>query len=319
MTKGILLVNLGTPDSPKEEDVKRFLKEFLTDGRVIDLPYLKRHFLVRCIIVPKRYRTSAKNYQSIWSEEGSPILRHGKRVESLLQERLGDGYRVRLAMRYQNPSIEEGLEALRGVDNLTVFPLFPQYASATTGSVHQKVFEVLSKWRVIPSLRLISHYEKHPALIDAFAAVASKYALDSYDHILFSYHGLPEKLVKKEESSAPYCYPAQCLATTRSIAKKLKIPEERWSHCYQSRLGKDPWIKPYTTSLLDRLVDEGRKRVLLLSPSFVCDCLETLEEIQCTYKNRFIERGGEALDLVQGLNDHPKWIDAIETIIKNED
>jgi len=330
MIKGILLVNLGTPNSPKEGDVKRYLNEFLTDGRVIDFPFIKRQLLVRGLIVPKRYRQSAKQYQSIWTEGGSPLLVYGKKVEALLQERLGDGYRVRLAMRYQNPSIKKGLEALRGVEDLTIFPLFPQYTSATTGSVYQKVFDVLSKWRVIPSLRFISRYEQHPALIDAFATVAKEYALDSYDHILFSYHGLPERLLMKEDGAGlcfkdseccqknPSCYAAQCLATTTGITQKLKIPKERWSQCFQSRLGKTKWIQPYTSVVLDRLAEEGKKRVLVLCPAFVCDCLETLEEIKCTYQNAFIKKGGECLDLVRGLNAHPKWIDAIEIIIKND-
>ena len=330
MSHGILLVNLGTPDSSKKGDVRRYLTEFLTDKRVIDLPPLKRQLLVRGVIVPKRCRQVAKLYESIWTKEGSPLLVHGKRVEVLLQERLGVDYQVRLAMRYQNPSIEKGLEALRDIDHLTIFPLFPQYASATTGSVHQKVFEVLSQWRSIPSLRFISRYEQHPALIEAFIAVAKDYALDSYDHILFSYHGLPERELKKADRTGlclkeaeccqknPSCYVAQCFATSQGIAEKLQIPKEKWSQCFQSRLGKNPWIQPYTSSVIDRLAREGKKRVLVFCPAFVCDCLETLEEIQCRCKNEFIKKGGESLDLVQGLNSHPKWIDAIETIIKND-
>ena len=330
MTQGILLINLGTPDTPHPKDVKRYLKEFLTDKRVIDLPYWKRHLLVRGVIVPRRFQETAKLYRSIWTAEGSPLLIHGKDVTSKLQEQLGSSYQVRLAMRYQNPSIEEGLEALRGVQQLTIFPLFPQYASATTGSVHEKVFDILRRWQVIPSVRFISHYENHPALIEAFAAVAQDYELETYDHILFSYHGLPERQLRKGDLKGlclkdphccqknPACYAAQCQATTRGIVAKLQIPKEKWSQCFQSRLGKDPWIQPYTSDVLRRLAQERKKRVLVFCPAFVCDCLETLEEIQVTYRKEFIKEGGECLDLVRGLNSHPKWIDAIEGMIKHD-
>lgn len=329
MTQGILLVNLGTPISPAERDVKRYLTEFLTDERVIDLPYLKRHLLVKGIIVPKRYRTSAKLYQSIWTEEGSPLLVYGRRVEASLQEQLGPEYKVRLAMRYQEPSMKTSLEDLRGVKNLVVFPLFPQYASATTGSVYQKVFDILSQWEVIPSLRMISNYADHPALIEAFVAVSQTYALETYDHIVFSYHGLPQRHLKKADRTGqclkdpdcckknPACYKAQCTMTTQEIVKSLKLPSDRWSQCFQSRLGKDPWIQPYTSCVLKQLLKEGKKRVLVFCPAFVCDCLETLEEIGSEYRSQFLKGGGECLDLVEGLNDHPKWIDAIEAIIKN--
>jgi len=187
MVTGVLLVNLGTPNSPNPKDVKRYLTEFLTDPRVIDLPHIRRNLLVRGIIIPRRYKKSAALYKSIWKEEGPPLLLHGKEVEKLLQERLGEEYRVKLAMRYQNPSIEEGLKALKGCLNLIIFPMFPQYASATTGSVHQKVFEILSKWLIIPEVRFISHYSNHPKLIEAFAKRGEEHDLESYDHFVFSY------------------------------------------------------------------------------------------------------------------------------------
>ncbi len=329
MVTGVLLVNLGTPDSPKPGDVKRYLTEFLTDGRVVDLPYVQRQLLVRGVIIPKRYKISAKLYESIWTKEGSPLLIYGKKVETLLQEKLGEGYKVKLAMRYQNPSIEEGLEALREVDKLIIFPMFPQYASATTGSVHQKVFKILSKWKVIPEVRFISEYATHPALIDAFCLRAKEYDLTQYDHILFSYHGLPERQIQKADSTGKClkrgdccakntkCYAAQCLGTTKGIVQQLKIPEGKWSLSFQSRLGKAPWIKPYTDQVLKSLAENQKKRVLIFSPAFVSDCLETLEEVLSQYKELFIQEGGFSLDLLKGLNDHPKWIDAIERIINH--
>ncbi|QVL56776.1 MAG: ferrochelatase [Simkaniaceae bacterium] len=329
MKTGVLLVNLGTPDSPNPGDVKRYLTEFLTDGRVIDLPPVRRNLLVRGVIVPRRYKESAKLYQSIWEEEGSPLLIYGKRVAHLLQERLGSSYQVELAMRYQKPSIEEGLQALKGARRLIIFPLFPQYASATTGSVHQRVFEQISRWEVIPEVRAISSYYDHPSFIEAHIARGKEYDLEAYDHILFSYHGLPERQIKKADQRGtclvqkdcckknPRCYAAQCYGTTEKITQGLKIPKEKWSLAFQSRLGKSPWIRPYSDSVLEMLAKENKKRVLVFSPAFVSDCLETLEEIGCQYKELFIQKGGESLDLVQGLNDHPKWIEAIERIIKN--
>ena len=327
MNVGVLLVNLGTPDSPAPRDVKRYLTEFLTDGRVIDLPPFWRNLLVRGSIIPKRYKQSAALYQSIWSKEGSPLLLQGKKVEGLLQEKLGAGHTVKLAMRYQNPSIKEGLKALKGCQKLIIFPMFPQYSSATTGSVHQKVFETLSEWTIIPEVRFISHYPIHPKLIEAFAERGEEHDLESYEHFVFSYHGLPQRQILKGDQKGiclkekhccqnnPTCYASQCFATTREITKKLGIPIEMWSHTYQSRLGKKPWIEPYTDVVLRKLAIEKKKRVLVFCPSFVADCLETLEEIGSQYREEFQNSGGETLELVKGLNDHPKWIETIESLI----
>ena len=282
MTTGVLLVNLGTPSTPSPRDVKRYLTEFLTDGRVIDLPPVQRNLLVRGIIIPKRYRQSAALYQSIWEKEGSPLLIHGKKVEDLLQKRLGENYRVRLAMRYQNPSIEEGLKALMGCQKLVIFPMFPQYASATTGSVHQKVFEILSKWAIIPEVRFISQYPSHPHLIEAFAKRAEERDLESYDHFVFSYHGLPQRQILKGDQKGiclkekdccqnnPTCYASQCFATTREITKKLRIPHGMWSHTYQSRLGKSPWIEPYTDVVLQNLAIKKKEAGPRFLPLLCC-------------------------------------------------
>ncbi|MCB1110735.1 MAG: ferrochelatase [Chlamydiia bacterium] len=316
MTTGVLCVNLGTPDSPHPKDVKRYLTEFLTDGRVIDLPAIPRNLLVRGVIIPRRYQESAALYRSVWTEEGSPLLVYGKRVEKLLQEKLGEGFIVKLAMRYQSPSIEEGLEVLKGCKKLVILPLFPHYASATTGSVHQKIFEILSRWNAIPEVRFVSHYEDHPKLIEAFAERGKEWDLDHFDHIVFSYHGLPQKQIQKGYSENPStCYPSQCLATTKGIVQALGIPEGKWSQSYQSRLGKSPWIEPYTDLLLKELAAKKKKRVLVFCPSFVADCLETLEEIGSQYRQEFQESGGETLELVKGLNDHPKWIETLEALI----
>lgn len=329
---GLLLVNLGTPDSPRPWDVFRYLNEFLTDPRVIDLPWLRRQLLVRGIIVPLRFRQSAKLYQKLWTEEGSPLLVHGKSVKNLLQASLGNDFKVALAMRYQNPSISAGLEELRkaNVKEIVILPLFPQYASATTGSIHQKVMEHVRNWTVIPKMTFIQSYHDHPALIDAFCEKSRSHQLDSYDQIIFSFHGLPERQIlqadprqtclqpgccERKRRDHRACYRQQCVETADAIAKQLQISPERYTICFQSRLGKDPWIQPYTSDILQQCAKEGKKRLLVFCPSFVCDCLETTSEISDEYGHLFKQSGGAALDLVEGLNDHPAWIKTLRTLV----
>lgn len=330
---GILLVNLGTPDSPKPKDVYKYLIEFLTDGRVIDMPWLSRQLLVRGLIVPARYKQSAKSYQEIWTPEGSPLKVYGLRVESKLQESLGENYLVKLAMRYQEPSIEKGLQVLlkANIERLIVFPLFPHYASATTGSVHQKVAEELKRHLHIPETIFVNQFATDAGLIKAFCEVSRPYQVADYDHILFSFHGLPQKHITKIDRSGSClnvenccqtycernrtCYSAQSYATAREIALKLGIPQERYTICFQSRLGKDPWLQPFTSETISRLAKEGKKRVLVFCPAFVCDCLETIYEIGIEYAAEFKHAGGEQLDLVPGLNDHPQWIQALQEMI----
>ncbi|CCB90991.1 Ferrochelatase [Waddlia chondrophila 2032/99] len=328
---GVLLVNLGTPDSQKPADVKKYLLQFLTDARVTDLPWFKRQLLVRGIIVPKRYKESAKSYSRIWTEKGSPLLVLGKQVKALLQQSLGDHFQVELGMRYQNPSIESALLSLKQCFKLVVVPLFPQYASATTGSVHEEVMRVIGKWNRIPELQLINSFPVHPKMIEAFCVRASNFQLDSYDHILFSFHGLPEKQLRKADfynhclqskeccatlnEKNGQCYSAQCYATAQAIVKKLNLPSTRYTLCYQSRLGKDPWIKPYVSDIIKELAQKGAKKLLVFSPSFVCDCLETIDEIGNEYLAEFKSYGGEALDLVPGLNDHPLWVETLKSLV----
>ncbi len=326
---GVLLVNLGTPRSPKPKDVRRYLLEFLTDKRVIDLPFIPRQLLVRGVIVPRRYKESARAFQRVWGKEGSPLLLHSRRASERLGDLLGSDYQVELAMRYQHPSLEEGLERLRGAHKLIVLPLFPQYASATTGSVIEKVTSILSRWQVSPDVSFISQFATHPAFIEAHCAIGRRYRLTEYDQILFSFHGLPERHIRKADPTGTcltrtccktpksFCYASQCQATMRAICDNLNVPNEQASLCYQSRLGKDPWIRPYTQETVDRLLQEGKKRLLVFSPAFVCDCLETLDEIGVELRNQFLKGGGEALDLVPGLNDEPAWIDALATIVRS--
>ncbi len=330
---GVLLVNLGTPQSPEPKDVYRYLIEFLTDERVIDLPWLRRQLLVRGMIVPTRYKQSAQAYREIWTAEGSPLMVYGRRVQEALQQRMGDPYCIELAMRYQTPSIKEGIENLlaQNLSELLVVPLFPQYASATTGSVLQRVMEELSRCQTIPKVTFLDQFATHPAFIEAFVANGRKYPLEKYDHILISFHGLPQKQLQKADRQGhclkrqgccrvqcqnnASCYGAQCYATAHGIANGLGIPPDQYTVCFQSRLGKDPWLQPYASEVIHQLAKEGCRNVLVFCPSFVCDCLETLYEFGVDYAREFHQAGGSNLDLVEGLNAHPHWIDALEQII----
>ncbi len=331
---GILLVNLGTPDSPRIGDVHRYLVEFLTDPRVIDKPWLIRQTLVRGCIIPSRLKQSSLSYQAIWTAEGSPLKVYGLRVKAALQQVLGDHYLVELGMRYREPPIEQALHHLMegGVHRIVILPMFPQYASATTGSVHQKVMEIASKFTVIPELVFISQYATHPSFIEAFRGIASQHSLNEYDQIVFSFHGLPQSQIMEADrngkclkapgccSSASACdqdcYSAQCFATARALAQSLHLSTGRYSIVFQSRLGKDPWLQPYFSQELEALAHREHKKVLVFCPSFVCDCLETIYEIGVEYAAEFKRAGGHRLDLVAGLNDHPAWIQAIAAIVK---
>ncbi len=311
MKTGILLVNLGTPSSPSPRDVRRYLTEFLTDERIISIPWLARQILVRGIIIPMRYHKSAKSYAEIWTTEGSPLMKHSTALLEKIRSRMGSACHVELAMRYQHPSISSALEKLKGSSRLIIFPLFPQYASATTGSIHQNVMEIISQWREIPELHFINSFPTNKKMIKTFAALANPYKPGNYDHILISFHGIP----KKQVTNNIQCYSSQCYATGNAIAKALHLPEKSFSICFQSRLGSEEWLKPYFSNTMKNLIQEGEKRILVIAPSFVCDCLETLYEIAITYRNTFLSLGGEAFDLVPALNTHPLWIDSIEDII----
>lgn len=332
---GVLLVNLGTPNSPSDRDVYRYLIEFLTDPRVIDFPWIQRQLLVRGMIVPKRYKQTAAAYRQIWTPDGSPLIIYGKYCQRALNDSLGSNCVVELAMRYQNPSIKEGLKKLliKGVNHLIILPLFPHYASATTGSVFQCIMDELRHSHQIPKLTLIHQFATHPLMIQAFCSLARQHPLSFYDHFLFSFHGLPERQIKKSDRSSccltkstccrlpdeknQHCYKAQCHATAEAIAKELRFSSEQFTICFQSRLGKEPWLQPYTNETIINLAKRGKKRLLVFCPSFVCDCLETLYEIGIEYRKEYLHFGGEQLDLVSGLNDHPLWIESLADLVKS--
>jgi ferrochelatase len=331
MRKGILLVNLGTPDSPKVNDVKRYLSEFLMDERVINIHPFWRFLLVKGIIVPFRGPKSAKLYQEVWDPEtGSPLLHYSRLQQQLLQAELGENYLVEMAMRYQHPSIGSALHRLKtaGVHNIQVLPLFPQYASATSGSVIAEVMRIVGNWHTIPRITIIEPFYHNPLFIRAIAARAAKYDLRYYDHVLFSFHGLPLSHLKDchapdkdghHSASCSHrltplnkdCYAAQCHETARLIAGEMKLSAGTYTVCFQSRLGRQEWISPYTSTVVRQLAKAGKKRLLVICPAFVADCLETLQEIAIEYRDKFIAAGGEQLRLVESVNESPLFIKAL--------
>lgn len=334
--KGILLVNLGTPDSPSTADVRKYLDEFLMDARVIDVNPVLRTILVKGVIVPFRAPKSAKLYQAIWSNEtGSPLKHYSILQQKALQERLGDGYMVELAMRYQSPSIESALQKLKDalVSEIQVIALFPQYASASTGSVHEKVMDIVKAWQTFPNISFINSFHDNELMIETFVDNAARHQPETYDHILFSFHGLPQRQLKKCDHTNSYClqvdgccntlndtnkfcYSAQSHDTARLIAAKMNLPKDKYTVCFQSRLGSDPWVQPYTSEVIKQMAEQGKKRLLVFCPAFVADCLETVYEVTTEYGDEFKALGGEHVQLVESLNDEPKWIDALEKMVK---
>ncbi|GAB2949009.1 ferrochelatase [Hymenobacter coalescens] len=334
---GVLLVNLGTPDSPSTSDVRRYLNEFLTDPRVIDMPAAVRYPLFQGIVVPLRAPKSAKIYQQLWDERGSPLLYHGLDLQKLVQEKLGKEYLVAFGMRYQNPSIESALEELRAaaVERIIVLPLFPQYAAASTGSVQEKVMELVGKWWVVPSVSFISTFADDPGFINTFATLGlEEMKKHSYDHVVFSYHGIPERHVLKGSHKGycklgtccshynknnRYCYRAQCFETSRLLAKAMGLTEDQYTVCFQSRLQsrlRDPWLQPYADEVLKEMPAKGYKNVLAFSPAFVADCLETTIEVGEEFKEMFEEAGGQHWQLVPSCNTHPLWVNAVVDMVR---
>jgi ferrochelatase len=329
---GVLLMNVGTPDSPKVGDVRKYLSQFLNDPRVIDIPWIARKLLVNAIIVPFRAPKSAKLYQEMWTPEGSPLLIHSRNFRDGLQAELGDDYQVEIAMRYQNPSIEEGLEKIRknNPDRIIVLPMYPHYASSSTGTCIQAVMDIASKWWVIPEMVFINQFYDLPSYVECFAERGREFNLEDYDHVLFSYHGLPVRQVDKVYDDGlcadhdceigvtdenKFCYKATCYETTRRIAEKLNLSPERYTVAFQSRLDQK-WLEPFSDKVVEEKAKAGVKRMLVFSPAFVADCLETLIEIGDEYQEIFEENGGEKIQLVPSLNDHPAWVSTMAEFIR---
>lgn len=335
---GVLLVQLGTPDSPKTSDVRRYLSEFLNDPRVIDLPWLGRKLLVNGIIVPFRAPKSAKIYKELWdlSDGISPLITHTNNVKEKLQKRFSNtDVTVHVAMRYQNPAMYDVLEGMRkeNYDHIIVLPLFPQYASASTGSAIDLAMDIIRKWWVVPEVSIINQFWDNEGYIDSIIERSKAFDLKEYDHILFSYHGLPERHVDKvyegddlctdqpcETEMNEYnkfCYKATCFATTRLIAAKLGLEEKDYTVCFQSRLDKK-WLTPFSDKVVEEQGKKGAKKLLAFSPAFVADCLETVIEIGDEYQEIFESFGGEKIQLVPSSNDHDRFVDGLEMIIQEK-
>jgi protoporphyrin/coproporphyrin ferrochelatase len=334
MQTGILLINLGTPDSPSTSDVRKYLTQFLNDRRVIDISPLGRFFLVNLIIVPFRSKKSAALYKQIWTKEGSPLLLHGITLKEKLQQQLGDSYVVELGMRYQSPSIETALNKLKEkkVKEIIAVPLYPQYASSSTGSSVEELLRLVKQWEVTPSLKIISKFYDEPGFYDAWEDAAKNFNIAEYDHIVFSYHGLPERQILKASAhyggdtcqlgnccdritkNNQYCYRANCFETTRQLVKRFNIPEGKYTTAFQSRLD-NAWLKPYSDKIIEELPAKGNKKILVFSPAFVADCLETIYEIGTEYKEIFTHAGGEKFDWVKSLNANEKWVEVLRNLV----
>lgn len=334
---GLILLNLGTPDSPAVGDVRRYLREFLSDPRVIDISGWRRWLLLNLIILPFRPKQSAAAYQKVWTDAGSPLLFHGQHLMQKLSQRLGDHARIELAMRYQNPSIRDVMTRLRreGIDRLVVFPLFPQYSSAAWGSAVEAIYNEANRLWNVPTIQVIPPFYDHPAFIESFASVSRPVLEDlNPDAILMSFHGLPERQVRKSDDSGGNhclqsedccnhivtanrnCYRAQCYATARAIAAALELSPDQYEVTFQSRLGRSPWIKPYTDIRIREMAQAGVKRMAVMSPAFVADCLETLEELAIRAREDFQAHGGERLQLIPSLNSEDHWADGMVEIMR---
>jgi ferrochelatase len=331
---GVLLVNLGTPDAPTTAAVRRYLREFLSDPAVIDIPAPARWLLVHALIVPFRAPRSAAAYRKVWTPAGSPLLVHGQALVERVRARL-PATPVELAMRYGRPSISSALAGLHasGCTRIVVVPLYPHEAQSSTGTCRTAVGGAAAALDPAPSLAIVPPFFDHPGFVAAFAerGRAVLRALDP-DHVLFSYHGLPERHIRRADPTGAHClahagccdtldgrnrgcYRAQCHATSRALARALSLPDGAWSTSFQSRLGRTKWIEPYTDVVLDELAARGIRRLAVFCPAFVADCLETLEEIEIRAAQQFVAAGGERLALVPSLDSEPRWVDTVLELI----
>jgi ferrochelatase len=328
--KGIVLMNLGSPDSTDVKDVKRYLDEFLMDEKVIDYPYILRALLVKGIIVPFRAPKSAKAYQSIWTKEGSPLMVISEQLRQAVQARVSEP--VVLAMRYGNPSpkaaYDKLLQAEPELDEVILVPLYPHYAMSSYETAVEYAKDIYKKEGYTFKLTIIPPYYQEENYLYALAQSLRPYLVEPYDKILFSYHGVPERHIRKgditgshclktenccavDSNAHTYCYAHQCKKTTHLVAGILGIPKEKYSISFQSRLGREEWLKPYTASRLEELPKEGIKKLLVACPAFVSDCLETLEEIAEEGKEIFLHAGGESFTMIPCLNTHPAWVETV--------
>jgi ferrochelatase len=329
---GLLLVNLGTPDAPRPPEVRRYLREFLSDPRVLDLPAFLRFLLLELVILPRRPRASAAAYRKIWGPEGSPLLVHGRALAAKVQALLGDAVQVELAMRYGQPAIATALDrfAEAGVSRLVILPLYPQYSAAATGSSIERVLRLAAGRWSDPDLRIVPPFYDHPAYVEARAEVARPFLTPMPERVFFSFHGLPERQIRKSDPSGSHClvradccatvgpanrhcYRAQCHAAARLLAERLGVPEEERIVCFQSRLGRSPWLSPATDEVLAAEARRGVRHAVII-PAFVADCLETLEELAIRGAEIWRRNGGETLQVVPALNADDRFAEAVVEI-----
>ena len=326
----VVLMNLGSPDSPSQKDVKKYLSEFLMDERVIDYAYIFRFLLVRGIIVPFRTKNSAHAYSRVWKEDVSPLISLTMQLQKQVQSLVD--VPVEIAMRYGNPTVQSAFDAIKakvpGAKNVLAIPLYPHYAMSSYETAVEQAKSVLSKSKYSFNLEFIPPFYNEPNYIDALAESIKPYISKPYDKILFSYHGLPQRHLTKGDPTKTHCvvsgdccnvdsvahktcYKHQCFTTTKLVVSKLNIPAEKVENSFQSRLGREQWIPPYTVDRLTAMPAEGVKHLVVLCPAFVSDCLETLEEIAMEGKKTFLEAGGESFELIPCLNTHPDWVNTV--------
>jgi protoporphyrin/coproporphyrin ferrochelatase len=330
MRTGLLLINLGTPAAPTAAAVRRYLREFLGDPRVLDMNPVGRALLLNLVILPVRPARSARAYASIWDpRRGSPLLYHSRDLAAAVAEQLGPDWHVELAMRYGEPSLAAALDAFAAseVERVVVLPLFPQYASSSTGTAQVRVMELAGQRWTVPALDFVPAFYNDAGFLSAFERVIRPVLTEHRpEHVLFSFHGLPVRQIVKtdragtvcfqrpeccDEGKNPSCYRAQSFATARALAARLELAADRYTICFQSRLGRIPWIQPFTDHVIDELGQKGVKRVAVVCPAFVADCLETVEEIGIRAREQFKRAGGEELVLVPSLNATRPWVDAV--------
>ena len=332
MSKGVLLVNLGSPDSTAVSDVRRYLREFLMDGRVIDVPWLMRAFIVGMVLI-QRPKASAEAYRKIWMPEGSPLIVTSGRVRAKLQERVA--VPVELAMRYQSPSITEAVRKLAAakIDEVLVIPLFPHYAMSSYETAVVRVKKIAQQLARRMRIEVQPPYGDAPDYIAALTASAKNYLEAGYDHLLFSFHGVPVRHLRQTDPTRDHClvalnccnvpspahatcYRAQCFKTVAAFVKQAGVPPGKYSVSFQSRLGRDVWLMPYTDLVLGELPKRGTQKLLVICPAFVCDCLETLEEIGLRGRETFLSAGGKEFALIPCLNEYPLWLAALENMVR---
>jgi ferrochelatase len=310
---GILLTNIGTPLSPDAAAVRRYLRAFLSDPRVVELPRLLWWPILYGFILPFRSSRSAKLYQKIWTPEGSPLLIHSQKIADALEKKLQCP--VALGMHYSEPPVEHGLEKLRalGVKKILLLPLFPQYSATTTASSFDDVANIFKQWRELPSLCTISHYADNTYYVDALCetilAAQKKEGMPEY--LLFSFHGIPKKYA---DAGDPYA--KQCYLTAKCVADKLQLRRDTWSVAFQSRLGRAPWLKPYTDQVLKELPKKGVKHLQVICPGFSTDCLETLEEIALRGKEQFLQAGGKSFHYIPALNESESHVECLAELVR---